>query len=821
MDNCLTLADFRRHASGTMGGDAGSHFELHLTRCPSCKTAYQTFLRDNHVEGEGTSPLPASRLDETQPIGPVSTRADSRGSSHLGETEALSPKRTPPAGPPAARKPRRVRFPQIEGYTIRKILGRGGMGVVYEAIQEKLHRPVALKLLPAVVGSANPELVTRFQREAAAAAKLHHTNIIPIYDFGESRDGYYYAMELIHGKPLNVLVKRFAGMDAPLTSAASIAAMLIDSDLVFTGEDDGGAVVHDPLAISQHPSIAKGWTYYRQVTRWMGDVADALHHAHQQGMVHRDIKPGNLMLCTDGRIVVLDFGLVKSTDDQTVTSTGSILGTYRYMSPEQIRGRNDAIDARSDVYSLGATLYELLTFQPPYRSREQAELIHEIVNHEPVAPRKVIPSVPLDLQTICLKALEKEPSARYQTAKAMADDLHFHLRGMAIMARRQGPVRRFIKLVRRRRVETAAIVAAVLFAAASIYGAAAYLREQGRIRDGLMREGVARWHAHEWEPAAQAFGLLLSRDPDDYGALVNWASAYKDQYYASRDAQLLHRADELLERAVNVRPGSYEAWNVRGVVYQGLDRSQDAVHAYKKALELKADYYPIWVNLGTLYATINDLSTAEGYLQKGIELAGEASGSKPWTILGALQLQSRSGEALETLTKACTLSESEDVSALVLSAYYYLAQDGRESAWKAYDLAVSANTDSETAERAALARGERDETVARVKRTLALAALRLQRWERAIQAAQEGLAVGGQPAFAHFVQAVAQARLGDLPAAREHLAMGESTWPDALKQAPFYRFVKVGHDLWFDTAAELESLRDEARRLIEGSAPSP
>ena len=206
----------------------------------------------------------------------------------------------------------------------------------------------------------------------------------------------------------------------------------------------------------------------------MADAAEALHYAHQQGLIHRDIKPSNFMLCRDGRIMIVDFGLVKTAGEHSVTATGSLIGTYRYMSPEQVGAKRIAVDARSDVYSLGASLYELLTLRPAFPATEQSELLRQILFDEPVRPRKLAPTVPVDLQTICLKALEKSPNRRYATAQAMADDLSFYLRDLNIVARPQGPVRRFMKLVRRRRLETIALVALLLLVVAGVTGVRLY-----------------------------------------------------------------------------------------------------------------------------------------------------------------------------------------------------------------------------------------------------------------------------------------------------------------------------------------------------------
>lgn len=727
-------------------------------------------------------------------------------------------------------RPYRERFPEIEGYRIQRIIGRGGMGVVYKAIQEKLNRPVALKLLPAVMSSAHPELITRFRREAAAAAKLHHTNIIPIYDFGESQDGYYYAMELIDGQSLSVLIQRLSAAGAPHISQTMVAALLHEGGLEEAVRD---AAVDRDGSTAVFPSSSTGGkerAYYRQVARWTADVAEALHYAHIRGMIHRDVKPSNLMLCTDGRMMILDFGLVKTTGDQSVTATGSLVGSYRYMSPEQVGAKRIHVDARSDVYSLGATLYELLAFQPAFGSLDQSDLLSEILFKEPTPPRKIVPSVPTDLQTICLKAMEKSPGERYRTAKEMADDLGRYLQDMSIVARPQGLARRTIKLVRRRRVETIAIVSLVLIAAVTMLAARSYRHEQEahrRAQDAryavarealkrLSQRGLDAWEQGDWEAAKQAFGTILKAVPRDYAALVNLASVYSNQFDAERDQSLLVEANELLERAIQVRPEGGEAWNVRGVVYQQWGRIADAISAYEKVRSIDPAYYAVWVNLGMLHAVQRELQEAEECLLEGTRLPAAQADVMPWRVLGAVQLQLERDGVLEVLDRARQI-EPTDIPTLLLYAAYFLLRGEGEDAARALEFAATAHTligagKSETAQAASPS-----QDVMRVKRTLALARLRNGQWAGAVSAAEEALAVGDEEAFPHAILAVAKAHQGQREAAWSHLSRAEESWPDGLREDA-YQVTDDGRSLWFDTAAQLRSLCNEARALLEASA---
>jgi tetratricopeptide (TPR) repeat protein len=695
---------------------------------------------------------------------------------------------------------------------------------VYEAVQEKLDRPVALKLLPAVVSTAHPEFITRFRREATAAARLHHTNVIPIYDFGESRDGYYYAMELVNGQPLSAVIRRLAHVDVHLASTTSIATLLTEPEPApGTMTPDGTELELSLTGSGSSSTGTKGRLYYRQVAHWMADVAEALHYAHLQGLIHRDIKPGNLMVCTDGRIMILDFGLVKSAGERSVTATGSLVGTYRYMSPEQVGAKRIKVDARSDVYSLGATMYELLTFCPAFPSTEQSELLSQILFKEPVPPRRLIPSVPVDLQTICLKALEKSPGARYQTAQAMADDLNSYLRDLAIRARPQGPLRRAVKFVRRRRIEAVVTVALLLVLSAGAVGLHFFRQAQVEKRDRLMKEGIARWQRRDWQLADKAFHEALGLNPKDYAALVNLANMYNAWYLAQHDAGLLDQADALLGRAIAVNRGGKDAWNAQGVLYQTWSRPQDAIAAYEKARAIDPTYYPVWVNLAMLQATQGNLAEAERCAARGVTLATaqmdspdgkaqfellDAEGrAMPWRILAAVEIYLQGPQVGATLETARVLSERRDPATLVLSAQYHLARAVPQDARKALDYAVSATTLLMAPEGEPRAERGATQTLPRAERTLALARLRNGQWELAAEAAHRALNAGDpQPAFAHLVLAVVAAHQEDPNGAAEHWRAAATAWPEALQREEVC-FAEDGQSLWFDTRADLEALR--------------
>jgi hypothetical protein len=365
---------------------------------------------------------------------------------------------------------------RLGDFEIVRELGRGGMGVVYEARQVSLNRRVALKVLSGGLG-LTAKAVQRFRREAEAAARLHHTNIVPVYATGEQDGAHFYAMELIDGPSLDHVIRQLRQASDPTPRAAP--AQLDTTGPYVTGAADSGTA-----AGLSSSSLSSGGAYFDTVARLVAEVADALEYAHRQGVIHRDIKPSNLLLAPAGRLSVNDFGLARMLEQPGMTMTGEFVGTPSYMSPEQIAAGRTPLDHRTDVYSLGATLYELLTLQPPFRGERRDQVLAQILHKEPLAPRKVSGKVPVDLETICLKALDKDPDRRYQTAGAMADDLRRYVNRFAITARRAGPVRRLAKWVRRRPALAAALAAACLMAlAAALFAYQGYRAEKDRLAE--------------------------------------------------------------------------------------------------------------------------------------------------------------------------------------------------------------------------------------------------------------------------------------------------------------------------------------------------
>ena len=312
----------------------------------------------------------------------------------------------------------------VPGYEVLGELGRGGMGVVYKARQRKLNRVVALKMILAG-GHASEADLGRFLGEAEAVARLRHPNIVGLYESAQHNGLPYFTLEYVPGGNLS---QRLNGVPLPPGDAARITEQL----------------------------------------------ARGVHHAHANGIIHRDLKPANVLLAEDGTPKVTDFGLARRIEvGSGLTATGAVMGTPSYMAPEQAQGKGKEAGPAADVWALGAILYECLTGRPPFQGPTPVDTLMQVMADEPVPPSRLQPKVPRDLETVCLKCLQKEPHRRYATAEAMAEDLRHFQAGEPIMARPAGSLERAVKWVRRR-------PAAALALAGVIAGSAALVFEQNR-----------------------------------------------------------------------------------------------------------------------------------------------------------------------------------------------------------------------------------------------------------------------------------------------------------------------------------------------------
>ncbi|MFP6658598.1 MAG: serine/threonine-protein kinase, partial [Pirellulales bacterium] len=348
----------------------------------SSATAFENFgdVTINRPDGDATLDMPAGHGEDKDDMRRSTRLAPPNDDPNPELSETLSPL------DPVAQQYQQAISKNFGQYELIEVIGKGGMGIVHKARDTKLNRTVALKMI--LAGRfADTDEVKRFYAEAEAAAKLRHPNIVAVHEFGEAAGQHFFSMDYIEGDSLAELVRANA------------------------------------LAPAKAAEMAK-------------KIAAAMHHAHSEKILHRDLKPSNVLLDSDDEPMITDFGLAKQVEGQSqLTMSGTILGTPSYMPPEQASGQLGKVTVVSDVYSIGAILYEMLTGRPPFRAANEIETLKQVLDTEPVSPRMLNPAVPADLETICLKCLQKERAARYATAEELADELGRFLAGEPILAR--------------------------------------------------------------------------------------------------------------------------------------------------------------------------------------------------------------------------------------------------------------------------------------------------------------------------------------------------------------------------------------------------
>jgi serine/threonine protein kinase len=475
MVNCAYLDLLDRLLDEQLDDRQHEAVEDHVEGCPCCQQRLQeltaarketqALVRPSRGQRRGgpENGILRSLKDQGPPRAPLRHDRNTVSSEEVGAGSAT---KTPLL--------KQRRLPTVAGFQIIREIGRGGMGVVYEAIELALGRRAALKIL--LTHRASTTSVERFHREARAAGKLHHTNIVPVFGVGEDEGQLYYLMQFIESESLDQVFDRLVG------SAGS-----------------------DPI-------------HFQRIARIGFQVAGALAYAHGQGIIHRDIKPANLLLDTQGSVWVTDFGLAKAFDGEAgLTQTGDAVGTVRYMAPERFDGHSGP---RSDIYSLGVTLYELLTLRPLFAESSTAKLIDHVKNDEPVAPRRLDRRIALDLETFVRKAMAKEPEARYATAAALAEDLRRFLANEPVLARPLGPAARFARWCRRQPRLAAAfgLTAASLVLATGLsialawsqYRAATRLRAEQSLT--LVEKSRALENARDAQQAVEDYLLRVSEE---------------------------------------------------------------------------------------------------------------------------------------------------------------------------------------------------------------------------------------------------------------------------------------------------------------------
>jgi tetratricopeptide (TPR) repeat protein len=505
-------------------------------------------------------PSPAEARDtpppgsDPQDTGPPDS-SDATGSNQKG------------GGSPAA-----ASYPPIPGYVILKELGRGGMGVVYQAVQTDLKRLVALKMILAGPHAGEPER-DRFRREAEAVARMQHPHIVQIHEVGEHQGLPFLALEFCPGGSLD---KKLAGTPLPPQEAARLVEVL----------------------------------------------AKAMHAAHQQQVIHRDLKPANVLLAADGTPKITDFGLAKRLDNSAgQTATGVIVGTPSYMAPEQADGRTKEFGPASDVYALGAVLYECLTGRPPFRAESALETLLQVRGQEPVPPRQLQPKVPRDLETICLKCLYKETAQRYATAEALVEDLRRFRAGEPVLARPVSAVGRAWRWGRRNPVVAGlSAVVLLLLVAVAVVASIGYVRAtvaEGQAKGAQAQAETDRDHALTAEALASERLEQVTKEKE---------RAEKAEKRAAEEAAIAKAVNEFLQKDllgqadIGNQPllgGAVERnRNIR--VGELLDRAAKAIES--KFAEQPLTEAAIRLTIGKTYRALGRFAESQPQLEQSVWL---------------------------------------------------------------------------------------------------------------------------------------------------------------------------------------------------------
>ncbi len=529
---------------------------------------------------------------------------------------------------------------RLGSFRLRERLGAGGMGVVFLAEDEILARSVALKVVRPdllLIGNARE----RFRREVEAVARLKHPGILPVYSAGEEGGVPFFTMEYVEGCTLSEVLSHLSRKrPAELSGAVLSAAIAVLSPAVGGG-----------------PTKARfGTTWTEACFRLILAVAEALQHAHERGVLHRDIKPSNVMVTRDGRVVLMDFGLASSSESSRITMTGSHVGSLPYMSPEQIRGDAER-GAASDVYSLGVTLYELLTLRCPYLAPNAEVTRKRILEGVPPPIRSLNPQVPWDAETVCLTAMDRDPARRYGMAAAFAADLTNFLEHRPIRARRPGPLLRTRRFVERHPVASVAAALGFLLLVGAAGFAAVQLSTNRELRAANREKGTALEDAQSANRALR----VANEEKDEALTQAETANAAMETALARKDD---------INKILRSMIGAPDPWRTDLLnpvardtkVVEVLDRAAEELESdLELAPEVAADVSAL---LGETYVNLSMPERGEPLLVRARELYRELRGEDSresiqvaWHLGGLRYDQRRFGEAIEILEDALTRGE--------------------------------------------------------------------------------------------------------------------------------------------------------------------
>jgi serine/threonine protein kinase len=417
---------------------------------------------------------------------------------------------------------------RIGPYDVQRELGRGGMGIVYLARERESGHTVALKVLPRE-WTRDPGRLKRFQREARTIARVRHANVVPIYGVGEYDGLHCIAMKYIEGTSLDVLIRDQSG-----------ERLRFDEDTVV-GDRDDGAAGHEPSpdrpiapwaerrdeVLPAKPLSEPNWVY--RAVRIAEKIARALGHLHEHGLVHRDVKPANILLDHRGDPWLADFGLVRDLEAESVSEDENIIGTVQYIAPERVEGPDGDADHRSDLYSLGVTLYEMVTLRRPFDGRGTSSTLYAVAREIPPPPRRLNPGLSFDLERVIQKAMAKDPADRYQSGAELADDLR-RVRTFKPVEMARVPV---LAQLKRFCSRNPVLACAIVFAALCLVGMLEYgiWREMGERRRlaECRQEADAEFARGRYRTAGEAYRLYLRLGGHDPGVIDRLAKCYEHE----------------------------------------------------------------------------------------------------------------------------------------------------------------------------------------------------------------------------------------------------------------------------------------------------
>jgi serine/threonine protein kinase/tetratricopeptide (TPR) repeat protein len=628
-------------------------------------------------------------------------------------------------------------------------IGRGGMGTVYEAEQISMGRRVALKVLP-FAALVQDKSIQRFRNEVRAAAALDHPHIVAVYSIGEERGVHFYAMQLIRGQTLAEMIHELRKPESrsrePSGSGpAQLAGPTVSVDAPTIDSSVKSALATkriDQARASTAIDSRLSKEFYRNAARLGIQAAEALQHAHDQGVLHRDIKPSNLMLDQEGKLYVTDFGLARIEADAGMTMTGDIVGTLRYMAPEQALAKRVVIDHRADIYSLGATLYELLTLQPAFTETDRSELLKQIAFEEPRPLRKVDRQIPVELETIVLKAITKNPAERYQTAQQWADDLRACLEDRPIKAKPPTLLNRAGKWSRRHRGLVAATgLVLLLLTAGSIISTVLLLSEQERtVRAAADSKAVVDFLVNNFLAANP--NIDAKDDPDR--TIIEAAAA----------------AESKIDEALGKQPRAEAAVRTAiGAIYHRLGKYALAESNYRRALALNNqelgptnfETQLVRLNLSDALMKLNRPLEGRKIMQEGFEIAIATLGSDHKDTLFAKY------QYMFAVLRCVNFANDVTVKVSALDSNVQLELErNRES-----DLELAQRLGEECLEQSRKLHGESAGDTPDIMQGLAAVYLSRRQPERALKLAEESLEISRRAYGVSNMTLVAQQKVAD------------------------------------------------------------